>query len=44
MMRILIEASYLVYSIKLLSLAPYPRSDLQIGPGDYVATLTVGRK
>ena len=38
------EASYLVYSIKLLSLAPYPRSDLQIGPGDYVATLTVGRK
>jgi hypothetical protein len=38
------EASYLAYSIKLLALAPYPRSDRQIGPGDYVATLAVARK
>ena len=38
------EVSYLAYSIKLLSLSPYPRSDRQIRPGDYVATLTVARK
>ena len=38
------EASYLAYSIKLLALAPYPRTDRQILPGDYVATLTVARK
>jgi len=35
------EASYLAYSIKLVALAPYPRSDRQIRPQDYVATLTV---
>jgi len=38
------EASYLAYSIKLLALAPYPRTDRQILPEDYVATLTVARK
>jgi hypothetical protein len=36
--------SYLAYSITLLALAPYPRTDRQISPGDYVATLTVARK
>jgi hypothetical protein len=35
------ETSYLGYSIKLLALAPYPRSDRQILPEDYVATLAV---
>jgi hypothetical protein len=30
-----------MYSIKLLALAPYPRSDRQIRPEDYVATLSV---
>lgn len=35
------EATYLAYTIKLVSLAPYPRSDRRIRPGDYVATLTV---
>jgi len=35
------EASYLAYVIKLVALSPYPRSDRQIGPDDYVATLTV---
>jgi hypothetical protein len=35
------EASYLAYSITLVALAPYPRSDRQIRPADYVATLTV---
>src|SRR5580765_1612654 len=38
------EVSYVAYSIKLLSLSPYPRSDRQIPPGDYVATLVVARK
>jgi hypothetical protein len=38
------EASYLDYSIRLLGLAPFPRSDRRIGPGDYVATLRVARK
>jgi hypothetical protein len=35
------EASYLSYVIKLVALAPYPRSDRQIRPDDYVATLSV---
>ena len=35
------EASYLDYSIKLLTLAPYPLSDREVRPGDYVATLEV---
>ena len=35
------EALYLAYVIKLVALAPYPRSDRQIRPDDYVATLTV---
>lgn len=35
------EASYSGYMIKLISLAPYPRSDRQIRPEDYVATLSV---
>jgi len=34
-------ASYLTYSIKLLRLAPSPRTDREIGPSDYVATLEV---
>jgi hypothetical protein len=35
------EASYLAYVIKLVTLVPYPRSDRQIPPDDYVAILTV---
>jgi hypothetical protein len=35
------ETTYLGYSIKLIALAPYPRSDRQILPEDYVATLAV---
>ena len=35
------EASYLAYRVKLVALAPYPRSAQQIRPEDYVATLTV---
>ena len=35
------ETTYSGYSIKLLTLAPYPRSGQQILPGDYVATLTI---
>jgi hypothetical protein len=35
------QASYLAYVIKLVALAPYPRSDRRIQPDDYVATLTV---
>lgn len=35
------EAQYLAYVIKLVALAPYPRSDRQIRPDDYVATLAV---
>ena len=35
------EASYLAYVIKLVALAPYPRSDRQIRPDDYVTILTV---
>jgi hypothetical protein len=38
------EASYLAYVIKLVALAPYPRSTQQIRPEDYVATLTVDRR
>jgi hypothetical protein len=37
------EATYLSYVIKLMALAPYPRSTQQIRPEDYVATLTVDR-
>lgn len=33
--------TYLNFTITLTSLAPYPRSDRQIQPGDYVATLLV---
>ena len=38
------EAQYLAYVIKLVALAPYPRSDRQIRPDDYVATLTVAAR
>lgn len=38
------EAQYLSYVIKLVVLAPYPRSDRQIRPADYVATLTVAAR
>ena len=38
------EAQYLAYVIKLVALAPYPRSDRQIRPVDYVATLTVAAR
>jgi len=38
------EATYLSYVIKLVALAPYPRSTQQIRPEDYVATLTVDRR
>lgn len=35
------ETSYLAYAIKLVALAPYPRSDRRIPPNDYAATLIV---
>jgi hypothetical protein len=35
------EAQFLAYVIKLVALAPYPRSDRQIRPDDYLATLRV---
>ena len=35
------EAGYLGYVIKLVALAPYPRSAQPIRPEDYVATLSV---
>lgn len=35
------ETSYLAHTIKLVTLAPYPRSDRHIQPNEYVATLTV---
>lgn len=38
------EASYLAYVIKLVTLAPYPRSDRPIRPEEYVATLTVSAR
>jgi len=38
------EASYQSYVIKLVALAPYPRSTQQIRREEYVATLTVDRR
>lgn len=38
------ETTYSGYSIKLLTLAPYPRSGTQILPEDYVATLAVASR
>jgi hypothetical protein len=38
------EAQYLSYVLKLVVLAPYPRSDRQIRPDDYAATLTVAAR
>jgi len=38
------ETTYLGFSIKLIALAPYPRSDRQILPEDYVATLAVAAR
>jgi hypothetical protein len=38
------EAQYLSYAIKLVALAPYPRSTQQIRPDEYVATFTVDRR
>ena len=38
------ETTYLDFSIKLIALAPYPRSDRQILPEDYVATLAVASR
>jgi hypothetical protein len=38
------EASYLTYVIKLVALAPYPRSTQQIRPEEYIATFTVDRR
>ena len=38
------ETTYSGYSIKLLTLAPYPRSGQQIQPEDYVATLAVASR
>lgn len=38
------EALYLTYAIRLVALAPYPRSDRQIRPEDYVATLAVAAR
>jgi hypothetical protein len=38
------EATYLAYVIRLVALAPYPRSTQQIRPEEYVATLTVDRR
>jgi len=35
------STTFLNFTITLSSLAPYPRSDRQIQPGDYVATLVV---
>jgi hypothetical protein len=35
------QAPYLSYVVKLVTLAPYPRSDRPIRPDDYVATLVV---
>ena len=35
------STTHLNFTITLSSLAPYPRSDRQIQPGDYVATLIV---
>jgi hypothetical protein len=38
------EVSYLSYVVKLVALAPYPKSTQQIRPEDYVATLTIDRR
>jgi len=38
------ETSYRAYLVKLVALAPYPRSDQPIRPGDYVATFVVTRR
>jgi hypothetical protein len=38
------EASYLAYSVTLVALAPYPRSDRRIRPEDYEATLIVAAR
>jgi hypothetical protein len=38
------EASYLSYVIRLVALAPYPRSTQQIRPEEYVATFAVDRR
>jgi len=38
------QAAYLSYTIKLVTLAPYPRSDRPIKPEDYVATLVVAAR
>jgi hypothetical protein len=35
------QAAYLSYTIKLITLAPHPRSDRPTKPEDYVATLVV---
>jgi hypothetical protein len=38
------EVSYLSYVVKLVTLAPYPKSTQQIRPEDYVATLSIDRR
>ena len=38
------ETSYQSYLVKLVALAPYPKSTEQIRPEDYIATLTVDRR
>jgi hypothetical protein len=38
------EATYGSYSITLITLQPYPRSDRAIQPNDYVATFTVNAR
>jgi hypothetical protein len=38
------EVSYLSYVVKLVALAPYPKSTQQIRPEDYVATLSIDRR
>ena len=38
------ETLYLSYVVKLVALAPSPRSTQQIRPEDYVATITVDRR
>ena len=38
------EATYGTYSITLITLQPYPRSDRAIQPNDYVATFTVNAR
>jgi hypothetical protein len=38
------ETAYRTYTIKLVTLTPYPRSGRPIQPGDYVATFTVNAR